>query len=125
VAFTENIYRAVHIPRTLTLRPMALATALGLLTILGVDLAPGQQNAGAPDAKKSPAAKSPAAKGLAANPAKEAEANQDTQLKTFRLSNAKAAAFVPTNLGFCSTTAALGTSTSALCRGFAMLLSGN
>jgi type II secretory pathway component GspD/PulD (secretin) len=67
-----------------TLRPMALATALGLLTILGVESAPGQQNKGSPEVKKNSASKAPTA-----SQAKEPEANHDTQLKVIKLSNAK------------------------------------
>jgi hypothetical protein len=37
--------------KSTTLRSMALATALGVLAILGVDSAPGQQNKGSPEAK--------------------------------------------------------------------------
>ncbi len=66
------------------LRPMALAAALGVLTILGADSAPGQQSKGSPDAKKSPAAKAPEAK-----PTKKQDTNQDTQVKAIKLSNAK------------------------------------
>jgi hypothetical protein len=66
-----------------TLRPMALATALGVLAILGAD-SPDQPGKGSPDAKKNPAAKASPAKA-----AKEPEADHDTQLKAIKLSNAK------------------------------------